>query len=243
MANVHKDQEGEVLLALVDQHRESHRPVATLIVQAALNASSARDRAMVVVILAELKRQQLIEQHGDAWVPTSQAIKAPTPPATRDERGSAAANAPVPSVRPQRRDTLSPRPGGAPKPVTRPGASTATPVADPAPSREPASGDVAGRKDDGEKPRMDLLFMDMPLALGEVVDVLTQGARKYAAGNWQQVPDASRCYLAATLRHELALAQGQQRDAETNCHHLAHSICCDLFRLELALRDGQGGAA
>lgn len=95
MANVHKDQEGEVLLALVDQHRESHRPVATLIVQAALNASSARDRAMVVVLLAGLKRQQLIEQHGDAW---------------------------------------------------------------------------------------------------------------------------------------------------TNCHHLAHSICCDLFRLELALRDGQGGA-
>lgn len=97
----------------------------------------------------------------------------------------------------------------------------------------------AGRKDDGGKLRMDLLFKDMPLALTEVVDVLTQGANKYAPGNWQRVPDPERRYLAAGLRHELALARGQSRDDETQCHHLAHTICCDLFRLELALRSEQ----
>ena len=94
----------------------------------------------------------------------------------------------------------------------------------------------AGRKDDGGKLRMDLLFTDMPLALQEVVDVLTQGANKYAPGNWQHVPDPERRYLAAGLRHELALANGQEADPETDCHHLAHVICCNLFRLELALR-------
>lgn len=109
------------------------------------------------------------------------------------------------------------------------------PVAAPRP-RVRLGDESVGRKDDGGKLRMDLLFADMPLALAEVVDVLTQGAEKYAPGNWQHVDDAGRRYLAASLRHELALARGQTTDPETYCHHLAHTICCDLFRLELALR-------
>lgn len=96
----------------------------------------------------------------------------------------------------------------------------------------------SGRKFDGDKLRMDLLFKDMPLALREVVNVLTQGANKYAPGNWQHVPDADTRYLAAGLRHELALANGQEMDPETDCHHLAHLVCCAMFRLELALREG-----
>lgn len=93
-----------------------------------------------------------------------------------------------------------------------------------------------GMKFDGEKLRADLL-LDMPRALDEVIDVLTQGAAKYAPGNWAHVDDAERRYKAASMRHELALALHGPHDDETGCHHLAHKICCDLFRLELALRE------
>ncbi|WP_206047511.1 dATP/dGTP diphosphohydrolase domain-containing protein [Vreelandella venusta] len=95
-----------------------------------------------------------------------------------------------------------------------------------------------GMKFDGEKLRADLL-LDMPHALDEVIDVLTQGAVKYAPGNWAHVDDAERRYKAASMRHELALALHGPHDDETGCHHLAHKICCDLFRLELALRGDQ----
>lgn len=95
---------------------------------------------------------------------------------------------------------------------------------------------MSGMKFDNEKPMADLL-LDMPLALNEVIDVLSQGAEKYAPGNWQHVDNAERRYKAASFRHELALAEGVTRDDETGCHHLAHKICCDLFRLELALRE------
>lgn len=96
---------------------------------------------------------------------------------------------------------------------------------------------AAGRKFDGGKPQFDLLFADMPLALEEVVMVLTDGARKYAPANWERVENAERRYLAAGLRHELAHTQGEPHDEETGRHHLAHKICCDLFRLELVMRE------
>lgn len=97
---------------------------------------------------------------------------------------------------------------------------------------------MSGMKFDTEKPRFDLLLADMPLALEAVANVLTYGAAKYADGNWAHVENAQRRYLAAGTRHELALAKGEQHDAETGEHHLAHKLCCDLFRLELALREG-----
>lgn len=96
----------------------------------------------------------------------------------------------------------------------------------------------AGMKFDTEKPRFDLLFADMPLALEAVARVLTFGAAKYADGNWVHVENAERRYLAASMRHEIALAKGEQHDPETGEHHLAHKLCCELFRLELALREG-----
>lgn len=94
-----------------------------------------------------------------------------------------------------------------------------------------------GRKFDVGKPRMDLLIKDTPLAVEAVGQVLTFGAEKYAPGNWQHVDDADARYLAAQIRHELALAKGETLDAETELHHLAHAACCLLFRLELALRE------
>lgn len=94
-----------------------------------------------------------------------------------------------------------------------------------------------GRKRDAEKPRFDLLIKDMPLALEAVARVLTFGASKYADGNWQYVENADNRYLAASMRHELALSNGHENDDETGEHHIAHKLCCDLFRLELALRN------
>lgn len=96
-----------------------------------------------------------------------------------------------------------------------------------------------GRKADAEKPRLDLLVEGMPRALEEVARVLTFGSQKYADHNWQHVDRAQQRYLAAGMRHELALAAGEARDPETGLHHLAHKLCCDLFRLELALREGE----
>lgn len=94
-----------------------------------------------------------------------------------------------------------------------------------------------GLKYDSEKPRIDLLVAGMPNALEEISAVLTYGANKYAPGNWQHVDDAEGRYLAAQMRHELSYAKGNERDKETNLHELAHSACCALFRLELALRN------
>lgn len=96
-----------------------------------------------------------------------------------------------------------------------------------------------GMKFDTEKPRLDLLVSDMPLALEAIGRVLTAGAEKYAPGNWQHVDDAQRRYQAAGLRHDLAISRGEQHDPETGEHHLAHLACCVLFRLELALREGE----
>ncbi|SDO71944.1 hypothetical protein SAMN04487957_110115 [Halomonas shengliensis] len=101
----------------------------------------------------------------------------------------------------------------------------------------PVDDPAQGRKFDHDKPRFDLLVEGMPRALEEVAMVLTFGSQKYADHNWQHVDRAAQRYLAAGMRHELALATGETHDPETGAHHLAHKLCCDLFRLELALRD------
>jgi hypothetical protein len=105
------------------------------------------------------------------------------------------------------------------------------------PNRQPSAvSSPSGTKHDEAEIRFDLLLADMPLALEAVVSVLTYGAGKYNDGNWQYLEDADRRYLAASMRHEMALHKGDTHDDETGEHHLAHKLCCDLFRLELALR-------
>lgn len=96
-------------------------------------------------------------------------------------------------------------------------------------------GEPLGRKHDTEKPRIDLLVEGMPRALEEVSRVLTFGSIKYEDHNWKYVSRAHQRYLAAGMRHELAVAMGEPRDPESGLHHLAHAACCLLFRLELAL--------
>ena len=87
---------------------------------------------------------------------------------------------------------------------------------------------VEGRKDDTEKPRMDLLPFE---ALEEVAKVLTFGAKKYAANTWQKVKDAEGRYVAALLRHLSAYNQGKTFDEESGLSHAAHMATNALFIL------------
>jgi hypothetical protein len=94
---------------------------------------------------------------------------------------------------------------------------------------------TSGKKFDSEKPKMHLL---PPKALLEVAKVLTFGAEKYGEENWREVADAQNRYASANLRHSFSHLDGEKLDQETNYSHLAHAICCLLFKLELELEYG-----
>lgn len=85
-----------------------------------------------------------------------------------------------------------------------------------------------GVKYDSDKPRWSLLPFK---ALQEVVEVLTFGAKKYAADNWKHVPQAQERYIDAAYRHLADWNSGEKKDPETGKSHLAHAICCLLFLL------------
>jgi hypothetical protein len=85
-----------------------------------------------------------------------------------------------------------------------------------------------GTKHDAEKPRMDLLPFE---ALEEVAQVLTFGAKKYAADNWKTVDCAESRYTAALLRHLVAIQRGEKLDAESGLSHAAHMATNALFIL------------
>lgn len=92
-----------------------------------------------------------------------------------------------------------------------------------------------GRKSDDGKARWDLLPLD---ALEDVAQVLRYGAEKYAERNWERGLSWGRL-LAAAFRHLAAWACGQNRDAESGHHHLAHAAACVLMLLSLVKR-GRG---
>lgn len=93
-----------------------------------------------------------------------------------------------------------------------------------------------GIKYDGEKPKMHLL---PPKAIVEISKVLTFGAAKYDAENWRKLDDLQNRYTAGALRHIFAHMDGEQLDPETNLSHLAHAMCCLLFKLEIELEDAK----
>tara|TARA_B100001113_G_scaffold27792_1_gene20146 strand:- start:376 stop:819 length:444 start_codon:yes stop_codon:yes gene_type:complete len=88
---------------------------------------------------------------------------------------------------------------------------------------------MEGRKYDGDKPKLYLL---PPKSILEVGKVLTYGAEKYDAENWRKVDDLQNRYTSAALRHIFAHIDGEQLDEETGLSHLAHAMCCLLFKLE-----------
>jgi len=91
-----------------------------------------------------------------------------------------------------------------------------------------SSKEVVGIKNDNGKREWALLPWR---EVGQVVDVLTLGAKKYSADNWMHVPAAERRYFEAAMRHITARQCGQINDPETRLPHLAHCICCLLFAL------------
>ena len=95
---------------------------------------------------------------------------------------------------------------------------------------------MEGKKYDGEKPRMYLL---PPKALTEVAKVLTFGANKYDEHNWKKLDNLQNRYTGAALRHIFAHMDGEELDPETGLDHLAHALCCLLFKLEAKLQDGK----
>ena len=93
-----------------------------------------------------------------------------------------------------------------------------------------------GVKYDSKKPKMNLL---PPKAIVEVAKVLTFGAQKYGPENWKELEDLQNRYLAGALRHIFAHMDGEQLDPETGLSHMAHALCCLLFKLEIELENAK----
>lgn len=91
-----------------------------------------------------------------------------------------------------------------------------------------------GRKFDSEKPKMYLL---PPKATLEVSKVLTFGANKYDEQNWRMLENLQNRYTGGALRHIFAHMDGELKDADSGNSHLAHAICCLLFKLEIELEN------
>jgi hypothetical protein len=82
------------------------------------------------------------------------------------------------------------------------------------------------------------MYLLPPKAIVEVSKVLTFGAAKYDEENWRYLDKLQERYTGATLRHLFSHMDGEQRDSETGYSHLAHAICCLLFKLEIELEKG-----
>jgi hypothetical protein len=89
---------------------------------------------------------------------------------------------------------------------------------------------MEGKKYDNGKAQYGLL---PPLALEDLVKVLTFGAQKYSPDNWRYVEDAERRYFDAAQRHLWAWKRGELEDEESGESHLAHALCCIMFLLEI----------
>lgn len=89
-----------------------------------------------------------------------------------------------------------------------------------------------GRKDDAGKTRFDLVPPDVEEALAKV---LTKGAAKYGARNWEQGFAWGRAYAAAR-RHLRAFWAGEDVDTDSGDLHLAHALCSIAFLLAFQMR-------
>lgn len=91
-----------------------------------------------------------------------------------------------------------------------------------------------GKKFDQDKLMYDLLPARTIMGL---VNVLTFGAKKYSPENWRKVPNATRRYYAALMRHLEAWRMGEDNDPESGLPHLSHALCCLVFLEQLGEYD------
>ena len=87
-----------------------------------------------------------------------------------------------------------------------------------------ATAHQAVKHDDG-KPRYDLV---PPEALDALSRVLTFGASKYAARNWEKGMEWGRVF-GAMMRHAWAWWRGAGKDPESGLSHMAHVLCNAAF--------------
>jgi len=80
-------------------------------------------------------------------------------------------------------------------------------------SKEPSP----AQKESNGKSRWSLLPFD---SLEEVVKVYEYGAEKYDDHNWMKGRKFSD-YISAMMRHTISFIRGEDRDKDSNCHHLA----------------------
>lgn len=96
-----------------------------------------------------------------------------------------------------------------------------------------------GVKDDGYKPRMDLVLGGFADAILEVGKVGTFGANKYSDFGWISVPNGLERYSNALLRHYLNYKRGEEIDIESKLPHLAHMAWNALAILQLAIDENR----
>lgn len=75
--------------------------------------------------------------------------------------------------------------------------------------------------------RDELKLTDAQLTFG-IAEVLSFGARKYAAHNWLGGMDWSRV-IGAAMRHVCSYIGGEHVDPETGLNHLYHAACNIVF--------------
>ena len=90
---------------------------------------------------------------------------------------------------------------------------------------------LGGKKDDQEKPMMDLLD---PKVMVEMAKVLTHGAEKYGKYNWRKGLCSTRT-TAAALRHIFSYLDGNDIDEDSGQHHLACALVELMFTLRFSL--------
>ncbi len=94
---------------------------------------------------------------------------------------------------------------------------------------------AAGRRDDGGKPRWDL----MPPEIVEVVKVLTWACTRevnpYPARNWEIGMAWSKCF-GPMMRHAWKWWAGEDLDPESGLSHMAHVACNAIFLLAYVQR-------
>lgn len=84
---------------------------------------------------------------------------------------------------------------------------------------------LTGAKKDEGKPRWELVAGD---AVEGVAKVLTFGANKYAARNWEKGIAYGRVF-GAIMRHLWKWWGGEDKDSETGLSHLDHAMCEIMF--------------
>lgn len=82
-----------------------------------------------------------------------------------------------------------------------------------------------GTKKDEGKPRWELIAYD---ALGGIAKILTLGAIKYDARNWEKGIAYGRVF-GAIMRHLTAWWSGDSLDSESGLSHLDHAMCELMF--------------